>query len=203
MSFRLTPDGPYVLEFNCRFGDPETQVVLPLLETDLYEVLTACCTASLDKVDVRFKEGVMAATVVCAAKGYPETYPTGMEIVGLDEEKMLRHAKIYHAGTKLDDSGVTRCSGGRVLAVTGMGSDLKAALKNAYRCVGGLAFVDSNGNNLMHNRADIGKKALQKKVRIGVLGSTRGTALLPVIEACASGEVPAEIVAVLSDRMAA
>ena len=203
MSFRLTPDGPYVLEFNCRFGDPETQVVLPLLETDLYEVLTACCTASLDKVDVRFKEGVMAATVVCAAKGYPETYPTGMEIVGLDEEKMLRHAKIYHAGTKLDDSGVTRCSGGRVLAVTGMGSDLKAALKNAYRCVGGLAFVDSNGNNLMHNRADIGKKALQKKVRIGVLGSTRGTALLPVIEACASGEVPAEIVAVLSDRSSA
>lgn len=98
--FRLTPDGPYVLEFNCRFGDPETQVVLPLLETDLYEVVTACCTASLDTVDVRFKEGITAATVVCAAKGYPEKYPTGMEIAGLDAEKRLENVKIYHAGTR-------------------------------------------------------------------------------------------------------
>lgn len=197
---RLTPDGPYVLEFNCRFGDPETQVVLPLLETDLYEVLTACCTGSLDKVDVRFKEGVSAATVVCAAKGYPEAYPSGMEIVGLAEEKKLQDVKVYHAGTKLDDSGVTRCAGGRVLAVTGMGSDLKTALKSAYSCVSKLDFLDNDGNHLMHNRTDIGKKAIQKQLRIGVLGSTRGTALIPVIEACASGEVDAEIVAVLSNK---
>jgi formyltetrahydrofolate-dependent phosphoribosylglycinamide formyltransferase len=201
--FRLTPDGPYVLEFNCRFGDPETQVVLPLLETDLYEVVTACCTASLDTVDVRFKEGITAATVVCAAKGYPEKYPTGMEIAGLDAEKRLENVKIYHAGTQLDNNSVTRCTGGRVLAVTGIGADLKAALKNAYTCVGKLDFIDNDGNHLMHNRTDIGRKAMQKKLRIGVLGSTRGTSLIPVIEACASGEVPAEIVAVLSNKPSA
>jgi phosphoribosylamine--glycine ligase/phosphoribosylglycinamide formyltransferase/phosphoribosylformylglycinamidine cyclo-ligase/phosphoribosylamine--glycine ligase/phosphoribosylformylglycinamidine cyclo-ligase len=191
------------LEFNCRFGDPETQVVLPLLETDLYEVMTACCTGSLDKVDVRFKEGVVAATVVCAAEGYHEKYPTGMEITGLDEAKKVHNVKVYQAGTELDNSGVTRCSGGRVLAVTSMGSDLKAALKDAYACVGKLDFVDIDGNHLMHNRTDIGKKAIQKKLRIGVLGSTRGTALIPVIEACASGEIEAEIVAVLSNKSSA
>ncbi len=200
---RLTPDGPYVLEFNCRFGDPETQVVLPLLETDLYEVMTACCTGTLDKVDVRFKEGVAAATVVCAAKGYPDSYPKGMEITGLDEEKSMDNVKIYHAGTTLDDTGVTRCSGGRVLAVTGQGSDLKSALQNAYKCVGKLDFVSDSGEHLMHYRTDIGRKAIQKKLRIGVLGSTRGTALIPVMEACASGRVHAEIVAVLSNKSSA
>lgn len=201
--FRLTPNGPSVLEFNCRFGDPETQVVLPLLETDLYEIMTACCTGTLDSIDVRFKEGVAAATVVCAAKGYPETYPKGMEIVGLDEEKKLENVKIYHAGTKLDDKGVTRCSGGRVLAVTGLGSDLKSALQAAYKCVGKLDFVDEKGEHLMHYRTDIGRKAIQKKLRIGVMGSTRGSALVPVIEACASGSVDAEIVAVLSNKASA
>jgi len=196
----LTPDGPYVLEFNCRFGDPETQVVLPLLETDLYEVMTACCTGKLDSVDVRFKEGVSAATVVCAAKGYPEKYPKGMEIKGLDETKAIEGVKVYHAGTKLDDNLVTRCTGGRVLAVTGLGSDLKSALKTAYKGVNALSFVDADGNSLMHSRTDIGKKALEKKLRIGVLGSTRGTALLPVMEACASGALDAEIVAVVSNK---
>lgn len=192
------------MEFNCRFGDPETQVVLPLLETDLYEVLTACCTGALDQIDVRFKEGVAAATVVCAAKGYPEKYPKGMEITGLEEETKMDNVKIYHAGTNLDEDGTTtRCSGGRVLAVTGMGSDLKGALKNAYACVSKLDFVDNEGNHLMHNRTDIGKKAIQKKLRIGVLGSTRGTALIPVIEACKSGSIPAEIVAVVSNKSTA
>jgi len=199
----LTPDGPYVLEFNCRFGDPETQVVLPLLETDLYEVMTACCTGTLDKIDVRFKEGVAAATVVCAAKGYPEGYPKGMEITGLNEEKTLENVKIYHAGTYVDDKGTTRCSGGRVLAVTGLGSDLKSALHNAYKCVGKLDFVSDSGEHLMYYRTDIGRKAIQKKLRIGVLGSTRGTALIPVMEACASGQVHAEIVAVLSNKSTA
>lgn len=199
----LTPDGPKMLEYNCRFGDPETQVVLPLLETDLYEVMTACCTGTLGSVDVRFKEGVSAATVVCAAKGYPEKYPKGMEIKGLDEAKKMENVKVYHAGTKLDENGVTRCSGGRVLAVTGLGGDLKSALQSAYKCVDKLAFVNSEGEPLMHHRTDIGKRALQKKLRIGVMGSTRGTALIPVMEACASGSLHAEIVAVLSNRSAA
>jgi folate-dependent phosphoribosylglycinamide formyltransferase PurN len=197
---RLTPDGPKMLEYNCRFGDPETQVVLPLLETDLYEIFTACCTGTLDTVDVRFKENMAAATVVCAAKGYPEAYPKGMEIKGLEQAKSMDQVKVYHAGTKLDEAGVMRCSGGRVLAVTSTGANLKAALRSAYKCVDNLAFVDSEGNALMHYRTDIAKKAMQKKLRIGVLGSTRGTALIPVMEACASGAVHAEIVAVLSNK---
>lgn len=198
----LTLDGPYVLEFNCRFGDPETQVVLPLLETDLYEVFIACCTESLDSVDVRFKEGESAVTVVCAAKGYPENYPKGMEIQGLDAANGLTGVKVYHAGTKLDD-GVTRCTGGRVLAVTGVGSSLKSGLRAAYNGLSKLEFLGSNGEHLMHVRTDIAKKAAEKKLRIGVLGSTRGTALLPVIEACANGALHAEIVAVVSNKSSA
>lgn len=192
-----------MLEYNCRFGDPETQVVLPLLETDLYEVMTACCTGTLGDVDVRFKEGVAAATVVCAAQGYPEKYPKGMEIQGLKEANTMAHVKVYHAGTKLDDLGATRCSGGRVLAVTGVGPNLKSALQSSYKCVDKINFVDADGNGQMHFRTDIGKGALAKKLRIGVLGSTRGTALIPVMEACAAGGVHAEIVAVLSNKSAA
>lgn len=196
----LTPDGPYVLEFNCRFGDPETQVVLPLLETDLYEIMTACCTGTLDSVDVRFKEDISAASIVCAAQGYPLKYPKGMEIKGLDETQALDGVKVYHAGTKVDENSITRCSGGRVLAVTGIGSDLKAALKTAYKGVDALSFVSTESTQLMHYRTDIGRKATQKKLRIGVMGSTRGTALIPVMEACASGTLHAEIVAVISNR---
>eukprot|EP00977_Amphora_coffeiformis_P028781 scaffold37050_cov199-Amphora_coffeaeformis.AAC.3 len=197
----LTPNGPYVLEFNCRFGDPETQVVLPLLETDLYEIMKACCTAQLDSVDVRFKENTSAATVVCAALGYPEQYPKGMEITGLDTANDITDVKVYHAGTKIDDQNTTRCSGGRVLAVTGVGSTLQGALRTAYTGVEKLDFVDpSKGGSLLHRRTDIGRKALRKKLRIGVLGSTRGTALVPVIEACANGTIEAEIVAVVSNK---
>lgn len=199
----LTRNGPYILEFNCRFGDPETQVVLPLLETDLYDVFTACCTGTLDSVDVRFKEGQSAATVVCAAQGYPEKYPKGMEIKGLDDADKMKNIKVYHAGTKVDDSSTMRCSGGRVLAVTGMGNNLKASLKAAYEGVRKLSFVDSDGNHMMHFRTDIGRKATQRKLRVGVLGSTRGTSLLPVMEACSSGLLHAEIVAVVSNRSSA
>lgn len=200
----LTPNGPYVLEFNCRFGDPETQVVLPLLETDLYEIMTACCTGSLDSVDVRFKEGISAATVVCAAKGYPEAYPKGMEITGISDADMIPNVKVYHAGTTVDGS-LTRCSGGRVLAVTGTGPSLQAALRNAYQGVSTLDFVDPSGSAIsqMHYRSDIGRRAISKKLRIGVMGSTRGTALLPVIEACSEGSIPAEVVAVLSNKATA
>jgi phosphoribosylamine--glycine ligase/phosphoribosylglycinamide formyltransferase/phosphoribosylformylglycinamidine cyclo-ligase/phosphoribosylamine--glycine ligase/phosphoribosylformylglycinamidine cyclo-ligase len=165
--------------------------------------LTACCTGKLDSVDVRFKEGAAAATVVCAAKGYPEKYPKGMEIKGLDDTKTIDGVKVYHAGTQLDDQSVTRCSGGRVLAVTGLGSSLKEALHTAYKGVGAISFVDGDGNQQMHNRTDIGRNALQKKLRIGVLGSTRGSALLPVMDACVSGALDAEIVAVVSNKSGA
>jgi phosphoribosylamine--glycine ligase/phosphoribosylglycinamide formyltransferase/phosphoribosylformylglycinamidine cyclo-ligase/phosphoribosylamine--glycine ligase/phosphoribosylformylglycinamidine cyclo-ligase len=199
----LTPNGPYVLEFNCRFGDPETQVVLPLLETDLYEILTACCSGNLDAIDVRFKEGQSAATVVCAALGYPEVYPKGMEITGLDAANSSNGVKVYHAGTDVDNAGVTRCSGGRVLAITGTGSSLKNALQSAYNGVKSIQFIDVHGKHQLHRRTDIGKKATQKNLRIGVLGSTRGTALIPVVEACRSGELDAEIVALISNKSSA
>mmetsp|Transcript_4139 Transcript_4139/g.7643 ORF Transcript_4139/g.7643 Transcript_4139/m.7643 type:complete len:1137 (+) Transcript_4139:97-3507(+) len=199
----LTPDGPSVLEFNCRFGDPETQVVLPLLETDLYEVLMACCDGTLQSVDVRFKENTAAATIVCAAKGYPESYPKGMAIEGLDAANAIENVKVYHAGTKVAEDDVTRCSGGRVLAVTGLGKNLKYALQAAYQGVSLLDFIGSEGEHLMHFRTDIAKGAKHKKLRLGVLGSTRGTALIPIIEACASGELHAEIVAVVSNKKSA
>ena len=192
-----------MLEFNCRFGDPETQVVLPLLETDLYEIMVACCDGNLDDVDVRFKENTAGATVVCAAQGYPEKYPKGMEITGLSDANEITGVKVYHAGTKVDKEGVTRCSGGRVLAVTGIGKTLKDALGSSYNAVKKLNFIGENSTSQMHYRTDIAKGAIGSKLKIGVLGSTRGTALLPIIEACASGTLHAEIVAVVSNKKSA
>lgn len=208
----ITPNtGPSVLEFNCRFGDPETQVLLPLLETDLYEVLIACCTGTLDTVDIRFKESTAAATVVCAAAGYPNEYPRGMTITGLHDASTVNGVKVYHAGTIINESdGSIRCSGGRVLAVTGVAPDLESAIKTAYCGVQKIDFVNNStissslsSSSLLHKRNDIGKKALVKKLRIGVLGSTRGTALVPIIEACANGTIDAEIVAVISNKASA
>jgi len=199
----LTPDGPYVLEFNCRFGDPETQVVLPLLETDLYEVFKACCDGTLDKIDIRFKENTHATTVVCASKGYPEKYPKGMEITGLSKSGSLNGMKVYHAGTKVDENGIVRCSGGRVLAVTGVGNTLKSATQQAYEGVSQIDFKGSAGESLLHHRTDIAKRALKKKLRIGIMGSTRGTALIPLMEKCKAEEIPVEITAVISNRSAA
>lgn len=196
-----------MLEFNCRFGDPETQVILPLLETDLYEVMIACCDGRLDDVDVRFRENASAATVVCAARGYPESYPKGMSIRGLDDAGAVDGVKVYHAGTRLDDDDarIARCNGGRVLAVTGTGSSLADALAASYKAVSHIKFVDDSSCNddLMHHRTDIAKGAVRRRLRIGVLGSTRGTSLVPVMEACANGTLHAEIVAVVSDRSSA
>jgi hypothetical protein len=159
---RLTPTGPSIIEFNCRFGDPETQVVLPLLETDLYEVMTACCDGNLDSVDIRFKENMCAATVVGAAKGYPEKYPKGMEITGLSDADAIEGVKVYHAGTKLDENLTSRCSGGRVIAVTGTGPTLSDALGSSYNALGKLDFVGDNAESLMHFRTDIAKGAMGK-----------------------------------------
>lgn len=192
-----------MLEFNCRFGDPETQVLLPLLETDLYEIFAACCDGKLDEVDIRFKENVAATTVVCASLGYPEKYPKGMAINGLAVANSVDGVKVYHAGTKLDDEKTVRCCGGRVLAVTAIGQGLKSATHLAYEGVKAIDFAGSNGESLLHHRTDIAKGALRKKLRIGVLGSTRGTALIPVMNAIQAGKLDAEIVAVVSNRSAA
>lgn len=170
--------------------------------------MQACCDGTLSTVDVRFKEHVSAATVVCAAKGYPETYPKGMVIKGLESADAVENVKVYHAGTKVEEDDMNgraliRCSGGRVLAVTGTGSNLTEALAASYRAVKQITFEDNMGANLVHYRTDIAKGAIRKKLRIGVLGSTRGTALLPVMEACANGTLHAEIVAVVSNRSSA
>ena len=152
----LTADGPRVLEFNCRFGDPETQALLPLLDTDLLDITEACAEGSLDKVDIRWKPGA-AACVVLASAGYPAKYPTGRRIQGL--EAAYENAVIFHAGTKTVENtaaqeGSTFTAGGRVLGVTGWGTDLKIALAASYAAVAQVHFEG------MQYRKDIGWRAI-------------------------------------------
>ena len=144
----LTGNGPKVLEFNCRFGDPETQVILPLLETDLYDIFMACIDGRLADVDIRWRDE-SCATVVLASPGYPESYPKGLPISGL--ESLANHDDViaFHAGTaRQHDQIVT--SGGRVMAITALGAELPQALQRAYH---GVQQVHFNG---MHYRRDIG-----------------------------------------------
>jgi phosphoribosylamine--glycine ligase len=148
----LTADGPKTLEFNCRFGDPETQVILPLLESDLAEVIEACLDGRLAEIVVRWRAGA-AATVVAASEGYPGSYPKGREINGMAEAVALSSTAVFHAGTRLDADGRLLTDGGRVLAVTGVGDDLPAALASAYAGIERIRFQG------MHYRRDIGAKA--------------------------------------------
>ncbi|MBL8044982.1 MAG: phosphoribosylamine--glycine ligase [Anaerolineales bacterium] len=146
----LTKDGPRTLEFNCRLGDPETQVLLPLLETDLLDVIEACVEGNLETTEIKWKSGA-AACVVLASEGYPASYPKGRVISGLDAA--LIEAVIFHAGTALKDEQVVT-AGGRVLAVTGWGANLKQALHNAYVAVNNVNFDG------IHFRKDIGWRAV-------------------------------------------
>lgn len=150
----ITPNGPKVIEYNCRFGDPETQVVLPLLKTDLLTIFEAVADQRLNEVPVEFDTEKSAACVVAASGGYPQKYQTGMTISGLDENGESNQAIIYHAGTKYED-GVFKTSGGRVLGVTQTGDTLTDALQKAYDALNSIHFAG------MHYRHDIGKKALQ------------------------------------------
>ena len=143
----LTHDGPKVLEFNCRFGDPEAQVILPMLETDLLEICEACIDGCLDQIDVRWKYGA-AAAVVLASPGYPGQYPTRLPISGLDA--VPDDVIVFHAGTALQD-GELVTAGGRVLAVSAVGDELSAALDRAYA---GVEHIHFDG---MHYRRDIGR----------------------------------------------
>ncbi|MBL8058547.1 MAG: phosphoribosylamine--glycine ligase [Anaerolineales bacterium] len=146
----LTAAGPRLLEFNCRFGDPETQALLPLLETDLVEIADACAHGRLAELDVCWRPGA-AACVVLAAAGYPGPYTKGRVITGLDTP--LQDAVFFHAGTaRAGDQIVT--AGGRVLAAAGWGPDLPAALARAYQAVGAVHFEGAQ------YRADIGRRAL-------------------------------------------
>ncbi len=149
----LTPNGAKVIEYNCRFGDPETQVVLPLLETDLTEIMDAIWDEKLDELDIKWSDK-SCACVVMASGGYPEKYDTGKVISGLDENGQCGGAYVYHAGTKLEN-GQFLTAGGRVLGVTATGSDLREALDKAYKAVGGISFDKA------HYRRDIGARALK------------------------------------------
>ncbi len=143
---------PYVLEFNCRFGDPETQVILPLVENDLYEIVSATLEKSLYKVNLKFKDK-FAVCVVLASKGYPKEYETGKIIYGLEEAKSMNDVIIFHSGTKFIDNNFYT-SGGRVLAVTSLANSLGEAIKKSYLAV---EKIDFEGK---HFRKDIGKKGL-------------------------------------------
>jgi phosphoribosylamine--glycine ligase len=143
----ITKDGPKVIEYNCRFGDPETQVVLPLLESDLLEVMMATTEERLSEIEVKFADK-SACCVVMASKGYPQSYEKGFEIT-MPEDK-----NIYVAGAKLEGEKLLT-SGGRVLGVTATGNNLKEAIENAYKDVE-LVHFDNK-----FFRKDIGKKALE------------------------------------------
>lgn len=146
----LTERGPKVIEYNCRFGDPETQVVLPLLKTDLFTIMRAVRDERLGEVDIRWSTGA-AACVVLASGGYPKKYETGLPIEGLDENGGHPGVIVYHAGTKKQD-GRFLTAGGRVLGVTGLGETLPQALEKAYGAVREITFKNA------HYRTDIGKK---------------------------------------------
>lgn len=145
----LTPNGPKVIEYNARFGDPEAQVVLPRLKTDLVDILLAVREERLEEQPIEWNDGA-AACVVMASGGYPGSYPKGLEITGLDENGQVDGATVYHAGTKLEN-GKFYTSGGRVLGVTATGTTLEEALQKAYAAVEKIHFDGA------HYRRDIGK----------------------------------------------
>ncbi len=144
----ITPKGPKVIEYNCRFGDPETQVVLPLLESDLLEVMMATTNGTLAETEVKFSEG-SACCIVKASNGYPGKYATGYEIT-IPEDL---DAEVYVAGAKLED-GKLLSAGGRVLGVTATAENLKAAVEKAYTEAEKVCFENA------YSRSDIGKRAL-------------------------------------------
>ena len=146
----LTADGPRVIEYNCRFGDPETQVVLPLLQSDLFSILRAVREERLAAADIAWRDGA-AACVVLASGGYPKKYQTGFPITGLDADGGCAGAIVYHAGTKWQD-GQYRTAGGRVLGVTGLGDTLEESIRRAYAAAEDIRFENR------HYRTDIGRK---------------------------------------------
>ncbi len=152
----ITDDGPKVLEFNVRFGDPETQAILPLLDSDLIEPLEACLEGNLDQVNLQWNEGAAAVCVVVASGGYPGSYQKGKEIRGLEKLADEEDIAVFHAGTALKDGKVVT-AGGRVLGVTGWGSDIGKAIERTYQAVEKIKFEG------MYYRKDIGAKALKRE----------------------------------------
>ena len=147
----ITPKGPKVIEYNCRFGDPETQVVLPRLKTDIVDIFEAINNETLSDLDIEWSEDACTC-VIMASGGYPKSYPKGIEITGLTDGQ-LDGVTVYHAGTAIKD-GKLVTAGGRVLGVTALGSDIRDALQKSYDAVSRIQFEGA------HFRRDIGKRAL-------------------------------------------
>ena len=145
----LTADGPKVLEYNARFGDPEAQVVLPRMKNDIIEVMEACVNGTLDQVDLQFEDNA-AVCVVLASDGYPVKYEKGIPMYGFENFKGKDGYYCFHAGTKLKDGQIVT-NGGRVLGITATGKDLKEARKNAYEATDWIQFANK------YMRHDIGK----------------------------------------------
>ena len=145
----LTADGPKVLEYNARFGDPETQVVLPRMKNDIMEVFEACIDGTLNQIELEFEDNA-AVCVVLASDGYPVKYEKGFKIHGLEKFKDADGYYVFHAGTKFDEDGDIVTNGGRVLGVTAKGKDLKEARANAYKATEWIDFANK------YMRHDIG-----------------------------------------------
>ena len=150
--FMLTPQGPKVLEFNARFGDPETQVVLPRLKSDLVDIMYAVAQGKPEDIKLEWSDS-WAVCVVLASKGYPGSYETGKVILGIDEAQSLPHVSIFHAGTSINYDGELVSAGGRVLNVVALGSSFEEARQRAYEACDVINF---EGKQF---RSDIGKKA--------------------------------------------
>lgn len=152
--FMLTPAGPKVIEYNARFGDPETEVLIPRLKSDLVEVMLACAEQRLDKVELEWRDE-WAVSVVLTSAGYPGSYEKGKVITGIDDAAAMENVTVYHAGTAVNDEGELVTSGGRVLDVTALGETFEAARDLAYEACDKIAF---EGKTL---RRDIGLRALR------------------------------------------
>ena len=150
----ITDAGPKVIEFNCRLGDPEAQVLLTRMESDLVPMLDACIDGTLDKVECKWKPEA-ATCVVMASGGYPDPYETGKVITGLDRANALEDVTVFHAGTQMQNGDIAT-GGGRVLGVTAVASDIKSAIEGAYRGVKEIDFDQA------HFRTDIGYRALDR-----------------------------------------
>ena len=153
IGFMVDNGKPYVLEFNCRFGDPETQVILPLLETDLVDIVEHTINGTLNKIDIKWLNK-SAVCVVLASGGYPEKYEKNIQIFGLDTVKE-DEAIVFHAGTKKDENGKILTSGGRVLVLTTIADDIKSAIDKVYAVIPKVTF------DKMHYRKDIAQRALK------------------------------------------
>ncbi len=149
----LTKDGPKILEYNARFGDPETQTYMRLLDSDILDIVDACIDGKLNEVEIKWKN-LFACTIVLASGGYPDNYEKGEIISGIDEAEMQSDVVVFHAGTKMENNNLVT-NGGRVLGISATGNTLEEALSKAYKAIEKISFEG------MQYRRDIGKKTLE------------------------------------------